>query len=167
MLVFLNDIHAIGLQTAQGLVVTTAFYWDMNDETRAWNERFQERHGRPASYIQAGTYSAVAHYLKAIDAAGTDEAKAVSAKMKEMPVNDFMTDNATVRADGRVVRDMYLVEVKKPSESKGPWDYYKVLATIPGDEAYRPMAEGNCRSEERRVGKECVSTCRSRWSPYH
>src|SRR3546814_14993317 len=102
------------------------------------------RHGRPASYIQAGTYSAVAHYLKAIDAAGTDEAKAVSAKMKEMPVNDFMTDNATVRADGRVVRDMYLVEVKKPSESTGPWDYYKVLATIPGDEAYRPMAEGNC-----------------------
>src|SRR3546814_15179236 len=128
MLVFLNDIHAIGLQTAQGLVVTTAFYWDMNDETRAWNERFQERHGRPASYIQAGPYSAVAHYLKAIDAAGTDEAKAVSAKMKEMPVNALMTDNATVRAAGSVLRAMYLVELQQPQEPRELWGYNQCLA---------------------------------------
>src|SRR3546814_14124326 len=103
MLVFLNDIHAIGLQTAQGLVVTTAFYWDMNDETRAWNERFQERHGRPASYIQAGTYSAVAHYLKAIDAAGTAEAKAVSEKVKAMPGNQFIHNKHTVSTEKRRV----------------------------------------------------------------
>src|SRR5690606_33263840 len=119
LLVFLPDIHALGLETAQGLVVTSAFYWDMNDETRAFNKRFQEKHGKPATYIQAGTYSAVAHYLKAIEAAGTDEAMAVAAKMRELPVNDFMTKNGVVRQDGRVVRDMYLVEVKKPSESKG------------------------------------------------
>jgi len=144
LLVFLPDIHSLGLKTAQGLVITTAFYWDQNDETRAWNKRFQEKHGKPATYIQAGTYSAVAHYLKAIAAAGTDEAKAVSAKMKEMPVNDFMTHGAKVREDGRVVRDMYLVEVKTPAESKGPWDYYKILTTIPGDEAFRPLADGNC-----------------------
>ncbi len=144
LLVFLPDIHSLGLKTAQGLVITTAFYWDQNDETRAWNKRFQEKHGKPATYIQAGTYSAVAHYLKAIAAAGTDEAKAVSAKMKEMPVNDFMTKNAEVREDGRVVRDMYLVEVKTPAESKGPWDYYKILTTIPGAEAFRPLADGNC-----------------------
>src|SRR5690606_11932686 len=106
--------HVLGLKAAQGLVITSAFYWDMNDETRAWNKRFQEKHGKPATYIQAGTYSAVAHYLKAIEAAGTDEAKAVAAKMKEMPVNDFMTNGAEVRQGGRVVRDMYLVEVKKP-----------------------------------------------------
>jgi len=144
LLVFLPDIHSLGLKTAQGLVITTAFYWDQNDETRTWNKRFQERHGKPATYIQAGTYSAVAHYLKAIEAAGTDEAKAVSAKMKEMPVNDFMTKNAKVREDGRVVRDMYLVQVKTPAESKGPWDYYKILTTIPGDEAFRPLADGGC-----------------------
>lgn len=144
LLVFLPDIHSLGLKTAQGLVITTAFYWDQNNETRAWNKRFQEKHGKPATYIQAGTYSAVAHYLKAIAAAGTDEAKAVSAKMKEMPVNDFMTKNAEVREDGRVVRDMYLVEVKTPAELKGPWDYYKILTTIPGAEAFRPLADGNC-----------------------
>ena len=144
LLVFLNDIHALGLETAQGLVITTPFYWDQNDETRAWTRRFVERHGKPASYIQAGTYSAVMHYLKAIAAAGTDDGRTVAAKMKALPVDDFMTKGAQVREDGRVMRDMYLVQVKSPAESKYPWDYYKILTTIPAAEAYRPLSEGNC-----------------------
>jgi branched-chain amino acid transport system substrate-binding protein len=145
LLVFINDVHALGLKTAQGLVITESFYWDLNDETRAFAKRFQEKHkGMVPSMIQAGVYGAVSHYLKAVQAAGTDEAKAVSKKMKETPINDFMTKNGTIREDGRVVRDMYLLQVKKPEESKAKYDYYKVLATIPGKDAFRPMAEGNC-----------------------
>jgi branched-chain amino acid transport system substrate-binding protein len=145
LLMFITDIHAIGLADAQGLVFTDSFYWDMDDKTRAWSKKFMERHGgRAPTSAQAGVYGAVLHYLKAIKEAGTDEATAVSKKMKEMPVDDFWSAGFKIRQDGRLVRDMYLFEVKKPSESKGPWDYYKVLAKIPGDEAYRPISEGGC-----------------------
>ena len=144
LLVFINDVHALGLKTAQGLVVTETFYWDLNDETRAWSKRFMEKQGKMPSMVQAGIYSATLHYLKAIDAAGTDEAKAVAAKMRSMPVNDFMGKNVKIREDGRVMRDAYLLQVKAPAESKGPWDYYKVLATIPANEAFRPLDKGDC-----------------------
>lgn len=145
LLVNLPDIHALGLQDAQGLTFTDSFYWAMNDETRAWSERFMERFdGRAPSSLQAAVYGATTHYLKAIEAAGTDDAEIVAAKMREMPVNDFYTQDATIRADGRLVRDMYLMQVKSPEESEGPWDYYKLVDTIPGDEAFRPMSEGGC-----------------------
>jgi branched-chain amino acid transport system substrate-binding protein len=145
LLVFISDIHSLGLQTAQGLVVTTGFYWDYNDETRAWSKRWSERMGgRMPTMAQAGCYSGALHYLKAVKAAGTDEAKAVTAKMRELPVNDFFAKNGTVRADGRMVHDMYLAQVKSPDESKYPWDYYKILRVIPGDEAYKPLAETLC-----------------------
>ena len=145
LLMFISDVHAIGLKDAQGLVVTEAFYWDLNEKTRAWSRRFMEKHsGRAPTAAQAGVYGAVLHYLKAIDKAGTDDSLAVSKAMKELPVNDMFSDNFKIREDGRVVRDMYLLEVKSPEESKEPWDYYKVLARTPGDEAYRPMAEGGC-----------------------
>jgi branched-chain amino acid transport system substrate-binding protein len=144
MLVLITDIHALGLRTAQGLLFTEAFYWDLNDETRAWSKRFMERHKNAPTMLQAGMYSATMHYLKAIQAAGTDEPKAVMAKMRETPINDFMTKNGTIRPDGRVIRDMYLLQVKKPEESKGPWDYMKVVATIKGEDAFRPLAEGGC-----------------------
>jgi branched-chain amino acid transport system substrate-binding protein len=145
LLMFISDVHAIGLKDAQGLVVTEAFYWDLNEKTRAWSRRFMEKHsGRAPTAAQAGVYGAVLHYLKAIDKAGTDDSLAVSKAMKELPVNDMFSDNFKIREDGRVVRDMYLLEVKSPEESKEPWDYYKVLARTPGDEAYRPMSEGGC-----------------------
>lgn len=145
LLVFISDIHSLGLKIAQGLVVTTGFYWDYNDETRAWSKKWSARmNGRMPTMAQAGCYSGAMHYLKAIQAAGTDDAQAVSAKMKEMPVNDFFAKNGKVRADGRMVHDMYLVQVKKPEDSKYPWDYYKVLNVIPGDEAYKPLAESEC-----------------------
>lgn len=145
LLVFISDIHSLGLQTAQGLVVTTGFYWDYNDETRKWSKRWSERMGgRMPTMSQAGCYSGAMHYLKAIKAAGTDEAKAVTAKMREMPVNDFFAKNGTVREDGRMVHDMYLAQVKKPEDSKYPWDYYTILRVIPGDEAYKPLAESEC-----------------------
>ena len=144
LLVFIADIHSLGLQTAQGLMLTAAFYWDLNDETRAWSKRFAARYTKVPTMIHAGTYGAVTHYLKAIAAAGTDEAKAVSAKMKEMPVNDFMTKKGVIRADGRLVRDMYLFQVKAPAESRGGFDYYKLVSTIPGEQAFRPLGEGGC-----------------------
>ena len=144
LLVFINNVDALGLKAAQGLVITTGYYWDLNDETRAWDKRFRQYRGRPATMLQAADYSAVMHYLKAVQAAGTDEAKAVAAKMKEMPVNDFFTKNVKVREDGRVMRDMYLMQVKTPAESKERWDYYKLLATIPGEEAYRPLSQSEC-----------------------
>jgi branched-chain amino acid transport system substrate-binding protein len=145
LLVFISDVHSLGLKTAQGLVVTTGFYWDMNDETRAWSRRWSQRmNGRMPTMSQAGCYSGAMHYLKAIQAAGTDEAKAVSQKMRELPVNDFFAKNGKVREDNRMVHDMYLVQVKTPEESKYPWDYYKVLRTIPGDEAYKPLSETLC-----------------------
>jgi branched-chain amino acid transport system substrate-binding protein len=144
LLVFISDVHSMELQAAQGLKFVTAFYWDRNDETRAWSKRFYERHGRMPTMPQAAVYSAIHHYLGAIAAAGTDEAKAVMAKMRERPVNDFYVKNGRLREDGRLVHDMYFAQVKRPPESKGAWDYYKILATIPGDQAFRPLAEGGC-----------------------
>lgn len=138
------DIHGIGLKIAQGLLISTPFYYDMTPEARAYTDRFTKEIGRPPSFIQAGTYGAVLHYLKAVQAAGTDEAKAVLAEMKKIPVNDFMTKNGTVRADGRVVRDMYLMQAKTPEESKSAWDLMKHVATVPGNEAFRPLNEGEC-----------------------
>jgi len=143
-LVYLPDIHSLGLKTAKGLTFVTAFYWDLNDDTRAWSKRFFERHKAMPSQIQAGCYSAVNHYLKAVQAAGSLDADAVAAKMREMPVNDFFATGGKVRVDGRMVHDMYLAQVKAPEESKYPWDYYKVLQVIPGDQAFRPLAEGGC-----------------------
>ena len=137
-------MHGIGLQTAQGLLMASSFYWDMTPEARAFTDRFAAAMGRPPTLIQAGTYGAVLHYLKAVKAAGTDEAKAVMAKMKELPINDFMTKNGRIREDGRVIRDMYLMQVKTPEESKGEWDLAKIVATIPGEQAFRPLSEGGC-----------------------
>jgi len=144
LLVFISDVHSMQLQAAQGLKLVTAFYWDRTDETRAWSKRFFEKFGRMPTMPQAAVYSAITHYLNSIKAAGTDEAKAVMAKMRELPVNDFYVKNGHVRADGRLVHDMYLAQVKSPAESKGPWDYYKILSTIPGDQAFRSLADGGC-----------------------
>jgi branched-chain amino acid transport system substrate-binding protein len=138
------DVHGIGLKIAQGLLISSPFYYDMTPEARAFSDRFAKEIGRPPSFIQAGTYGAVMHYLKAVKAAGTDEAKAVLAEMKKMPIDDFMTKNGSVRADGRVIRDMYLMQAKTPEESKGEWDLVKMVATVPGSEAFRPLDEGDC-----------------------
>jgi branched-chain amino acid transport system substrate-binding protein len=144
LVAFITDIHSVGLEAAQGLRFVTAFYWDRDEESRAWSRRFFARFKRMPTMGQAGVYSAVRHYLRAITAAGTDEAKTVMAKLREMPVNDFFARNGRIREDGRLVHDMYFVQVKTPAESSGPWDYYKVLATIPGDKAFRPLEEGGC-----------------------
>ena len=144
LLVFISDIHSMELKAAQGLKFITAFYWDRNEETRAWSKRFFERQGRMPTMPQASVYSAIRHYLGAIAAAGTDEAKAVMAKMREMPVNDFYVRNGHLREDGRLVHDMYFAQVKTPSESTKPWDYYKILGTIPGDQAFRSLADSGC-----------------------
>jgi branched-chain amino acid transport system substrate-binding protein len=144
LLVTIADVHSMELKAAQGLKFVTAFYWDRNEETRAWSKRFFERQGRMPTMGQAAVYSAVRHYLLAIAAAGTDEAKAVMAKMREIPVNDFYARNGRLREDGRMVHDMYFAEVKKPSESSKPWDYDKILGVIPGDQAFRPLAESGC-----------------------
>jgi branched-chain amino acid transport system substrate-binding protein len=144
LLVFISDVHSMQLQAAQGLKFVTAFYWDRDDETRAWSKRFFDRQGRMPTMPQAAVYSAIRHYIASIDAAGTDEAKAVMAKMRALPVNDFYVKNGRVREDGRLVHDMLFAQVKTPTESKGPWDYYKILGTIPGDQAFRPLAEGGC-----------------------
>jgi branched-chain amino acid transport system substrate-binding protein len=140
---FINDVHGLGLKEAQGLTIAEASYWDMNDETRKWSQRFFEKVKAMPNMLQTGTYSTVKHYLKAVEAAGTDETAAVVAKMRELPVKDLFYDG-TIRADGRMVHDMYLFEVKKPEESKAPWDYYKVRATIPAAEAFRPIDQGDC-----------------------
>jgi branched-chain amino acid transport system substrate-binding protein len=144
LLLNITDVHSLGIRAAQGMIATEGFYWDMDDATRAFSKRFFEKEGHMPTMIQAGVYSAVLHYLKAIDAAGTDEAKAVVAQMKAMPINDFFAKNGRIRDDGRMVHDMYLVQVKSPEESKNEWDLYKVLATVPGDDAYRPLAAGGC-----------------------
>jgi branched-chain amino acid transport system substrate-binding protein len=144
LLLFLSDVHALGLDVAQDLVLTTGFYWDMNDETRAWSERFNERAGQMPTMVQAGVYSAVLHYLNAIKEAGSDDAKAVVEQMKATPVNDFFAKNGTIRDDGRMVHDMYLARVKSPDESTGEWDYYEILRTIPGDQAFLPLSESTC-----------------------
>jgi len=144
LLIQVTDTHSLGLATAQGMILTEGFYWDMSDETRAWSKRYQAKDGNMPTMIQAGVYSEVTQYLNAIKAANTDEAKAVVAKMRETPVNDFFARSGHIRADGRMVHDMYLMQVKTPAESKGEWDLYKLIATIPGDEAYRPMKGGGC-----------------------
>ena len=145
LLVFLPDVHSLGLNTAQGLMLTETFYWDLNDQTRAWSKRFAAANGgKNPSMVQAGVYSSVLHYLKAVDAAKTDDGTKVAAKMKELPTDDPLFGKGTVRADGRKIHPAYLVEVKKPAESKAPWDYYRVRATIPADQAFRPLAEGGC-----------------------
>jgi branched-chain amino acid transport system substrate-binding protein len=141
---FINDVHGLGLKEAQGLTITEASYWDMNDETRKWSQRFFEKMKAMPNMLQTGTYSATLHYLKAVEAAGTDETEAVMRKMREIPVNDVFYKNGKIRVDGRMVHDMYLFQVKKPSESKGPWDYYNLIATIPGDQAFQPLALSTC-----------------------
>ncbi|MCZ2440901.1 MAG: ABC transporter substrate-binding protein [Burkholderiales bacterium] len=146
LLVFLSDIHGLGLKTAQGLQVTTTFYWDMNDATRAWSKRFAAlNNNRMPTMVQAGVYAGLLHYLKAVDALQEDaDGAKVVARMKEMPTDDPLFGKGSIRADGRKIHPAYLVEVKKPSESKYAYDYYKVLQTIPADQAFRPVNEGNC-----------------------
>jgi branched-chain amino acid transport system substrate-binding protein len=144
LLMFISDVHSMQLSAAQGLKFVTAFYWDRDAESRAWSRRFFDQQGRMPTMAQAGVYSAVRHYVSAVAAAGTDEAKAVMAKMRELPVNDFYVKGAHLREDGRLVHDMYFAQVKAPSESNRPWDYYKILGVIPGDQAFRPLAEGGC-----------------------
>ena len=145
MLVFISDVHALGLPTAQGLIFTTTFYWDRNDASRAFAKRFAPQYkGNMPTMVQAGIYSSVLHYLKAVEAAKTDDGDKIAAKMKSMPTDDPLFGKGRIRADGRKIHDAYLVEVKKPSESKRPWDYYKVLATIPAEKAFRPENEGGC-----------------------
>jgi len=141
---FINDVHGLGLAEAQGLTITEASYWDLDDETRAWSKRFFEKVNAMPNMLQTGTYSSVLHYLKAVEAAGTDETEAVMAKMRETPVNDVFYKNGTIREDGRMMHDMRLFEVKKPEESKAPWDYYKLLATIPADQAFQPLDKSTC-----------------------
>lgn len=145
MLTFLSDVHSLGLKTAQGLQLTESFYWDLNDSTRAWSKRFGGRmNGRMPTMVHAGVYSAVTHYLKAIKAAGTDNSEKVAEQMRLLKVSNSILPEATVRQDGRVLRPFYLFEVKKPEESKGPYDYYKLVREIPANEAVRPLNEGNC-----------------------
>ena len=144
LLMFISDVKSIGLQAAQGLLLTEAFYWDLNDESRAFSKRFFERNKRMPTSNQAGDYSATLHYLKAVKAAGTDDATQVMAKMRAMPIKDPFTQDGRLRVDGRMVHDIYLMQVKKPEESKGPWDVYQVLQTIPGDQAFRPLSESDC-----------------------
>ena len=145
LLVFISDVNALGLDKAQGLIFTETFYWDRNDQTRAFAKRLAaQNNGKMPTMVQAGVYSAVLHYLKAVEALKNDDGTKVAAKMKEMPTDDALFGKGRVRQDGRKIHDAYLVEVKKPSESKYPWDYYKIRATIPADEAFRPEKEGGC-----------------------
>jgi branched-chain amino acid transport system substrate-binding protein len=144
LLIFNTDVHSLGLKTAQGLQLTAPFYNDLNDDMRAWSARFEKRFGRPPSFTQAGVYSAVNHYLNAVKALNSKDPDKVMEKMRATPINDFMTKNGKLRIDGRVIRDMYLFEVKKPSESKGEWDLFKLIQTVPGDQAYRPLDKGDC-----------------------
>lgn len=143
-IVFLTDVHAMGLAQAQGLQFFTAFYWDRDDASRAWSQRFFARHKAMPTMTQAGVYSAVAHYLKSVAATGTADAAQTMAKMHELKVNDPFVANGVLRADGQMIHDMYLAQVKTPAESKGPWDYYKILATVPGNEVFQSLAESEC-----------------------
>ncbi|MGE5524883.1 MAG: ABC transporter substrate-binding protein [Rhodospirillaceae bacterium] len=144
LLMFITDVHTLGLKTAQGMYLTEGFYWDLNNETRAWSKRFFERHKKMPTMVHAGVYSSTMHYLQAVQAAGTDEAKAVMAKMKATPVNDFFAKNGKIRDDGRLLHDFYLMQVKKPDESKYPWDYYHVRQTIPAADAAMPLVKSEC-----------------------
>jgi branched-chain amino acid transport system substrate-binding protein len=144
LLVFISEVHALGLPSAKGLYATTAFYWDMNDETRKWSKRFFEKHKKMPTMVQAGVYSAVTHYLNAVKAAGTKDSDAVMKQMRDTPVNDFFAKNGRIGPDGLHRHDMYLVQVKTPEESKQPWDYYKVLKTIPAAEAFPTVEQQKC-----------------------
>ena len=144
LLMTLAEVNGLGLQAAQGLVLTEGYYWDLNDRTRHFGERFFKRTGRMPNMIQAGTYSATLSYLKAVKAAGTKDPDAVAKKLKELPVDDDFAQGGKVLENGRMVHDMYLFEVKKPSESKKPWDYYKLLATVPGDKAFFAAKDSGC-----------------------
>src|SRR3954452_15971042 len=146
LLVFLTDIHSLGLQTAQGLLLSESFYWDRDDKTRAWSKRWQaERGGKMPTMVHAGVYASVLHYLKAVKALKSDaDGKAVVDEMKKLEADDPLFGKGNIRADGRKIHPMYLYEVKKPAESKGPWDYYKLVKEVPGDQAFRPMDQGGC-----------------------
>ena len=144
LLMFITDVHSLGLKATQGMYLTEGFYWDFNAETRAWSKRFFELHKRMPTMAQAGDYSSTMHYLKAVKAAGTDDTQAVMKKMKETPVNDFFARNAKIRDDGRLVHDFYLLQVKKPDESKYPWDYYHVRQVIAANDAVTPVAQSEC-----------------------
>jgi branched-chain amino acid transport system substrate-binding protein len=144
LLVYINDIHSLGLQATRGVLLSSAFYWDMNDATRAFAKRFFEKMHKMPNMSQAGVYSATLHYLKAVEAAGTLDSKAVMAQMRAMPVNDFFSHNGTIRADGMMAHDMYLFQVKAPDESQSEWDLYKLVRTIPADQAYLPLAQSKC-----------------------
>ena len=144
LLVFINDINTLGLEAAQGMLLTNAFYWDRTEESRAWAQRYFQRMGKMPNMTQAGIYSATTHYLKAVEAAGTKETRAVMEKMRSTPINDFFVKGGKIREDGRMVHEMYLYEVKKSAESKRAWDYYKLVATIPAEEAFQPLSESKC-----------------------
>ena len=144
LLVFISDVHALGLDVAKGMTFIDGFYWDADDQTRNWSKHFFERRKVMPTMGHAGVYSAVLHYLRAVRAAGTDDGKRVASKMREFPVNDFFGKGGEIRADGRLIHDMYLVEVKAPEESRRAWDYYKILSIVPGDQAFRPIGEGKC-----------------------
>jgi branched-chain amino acid transport system substrate-binding protein len=144
LLLFISDVDALGLQTAQGLSLTTGFYWDLDEETRAWSAKYEKKTGRKPTMVQAGVYSSVLHYLKAVDAAGTDDGLKVANKMKELPVKDMFAKNAKLLPNGRLAHDMYLARVKQPSQSKGRWDYYDIISTIPAEEAYQKAEASGC-----------------------
>jgi len=144
LLIFINDVHSLGLNLTQGMYLTDGWYWDQNQETRDWSKRYFAKMKKEPSMLQAADYSAAANYLKAVKAVGTDDSDKVMAYLKANKINDMFAKNGVIRPDGRMVHDMYLMEVKKPSESKYPWDYYKVVATIPGDQAYATKAETKC-----------------------
>jgi branched-chain amino acid transport system substrate-binding protein len=144
LLLWINDVHALGLPTAQGLQLTNAWYWDMNDESRAFARRYMQRVGQMPNMAHAGDYSSTMHYLKAVQAARSDDPDAVSAKMREMPINDMFARNGKIRVDGRMVHDMYMWEVKSPAESKYAWDYLKLIKTIPAEQAFMPLAQSTC-----------------------
>ncbi|MGV7210999.1 ABC transporter substrate-binding protein [Oxalobacteraceae bacterium A2-2] len=144
LLIFINDVHSLGLNLTQGMYLTDGWYWDLNPDTRAWSKRYFEKMKKEPSMLQAGDYSAASNYLKAVKATGTDNSEKVMAYLKASKVNDMFAKNGEIRPDGRFVHDMYLMEVKKPSESKYPWDYYKLVATIPGAQAYVTKAETKC-----------------------
>ncbi len=145
MVVFLNDVHSMGLDVTQGLMLTTGWYWDMNDETREWANRYHKRVGRMPSMTHAGVYSSTIHYLNAVKETDSDDSQVVRAKMIETPINDMFAKNGKLREDGRMVHDMYLAQVKTPAESKSEWDLYKILRTIPGDQAFRSLADSQCK----------------------
>ncbi|MGO1395257.1 MAG: ABC transporter substrate-binding protein [Halomonas sp.] len=145
LLIFLNDVHALGLEATQNLLLTTGWYWDMDEQSREWSQRYFDEVGRMPTMVQAGIYSSTMHYLKAVEAAGTDDPETVRAQMAEMPIDDFFARNGSIREDGRMIHDMYLAQVKTPEESTGEWDLYEILSTIPAAEAYRPLSESQCK----------------------